>query len=196
MMGREVEVEANTTLGRAAGNGIVLADPSVSSRHAGIFFRDGVAWIEDAASTNGISVNGRETRAAELRQGDRVELGEVRLVVVSDNAPLVAERTATPAGGGRRVFHWPRRGVLARRIVAAALVLATLDYLTNVTGCRGQPGMVLSATLQATAQGFKRDGVKLTVRETAGLERIAEPVTRGLPFPIFGSIVRRPLPVR
>ena len=173
--GLEVDVRAETTLGRAAGNGIVLDDPTASACHARIVFRDGVAWIEDNGSTNGISVNGRGTDAAELRTGDRVGLGDSSFVVVDGTAPLTAVPAAgmDPAMPRRPAGRWPRLGPRVRRSAAAVIVLATLVLLANLAGCRRQPGLVLPATLRATDRGFKRAGVTLTVRETAGLERMA-----------------------
>lgn len=69
MRGQEVVIEADITLGRMAGNGIVLADPTVSAYHARIVLRDGVAWIEDTGSANGISINGHAIAVAALRSG-------------------------------------------------------------------------------------------------------------------------------
>ena len=69
------------TLGRDAGNSIVLADPSVSGRHASIErTRDG--WrIVDSGSTNGTVVNGRRVdgRGTFLRGTEQVTIGSIAL---------------------------------------------------------------------------------------------------------------------
>jgi hypothetical protein len=54
---------------------IVVADPSVSRRHAQITLRDGVWVIQDLASTNGTSVNGARIGRMALHAGDIVALG-------------------------------------------------------------------------------------------------------------------------
>lgn len=187
LTGREFGVPAGgTTLGRAAECDIVLEDAAVSSRHGRLLFRDDALWIVDDGSTNGIMVNGRETRAAELRESDRVELGESCFSVLSSGAPAVAERAlegapTAQAEAARPATLWRSRRW--RRAVAAAVLLLAAGFLAKTTGCLRQPGMVLPATLKATARGFRRDGVKLTLRETAGVDRVAEPVTSGVPLP-------------
>jgi pSer/pThr/pTyr-binding forkhead associated (FHA) protein len=69
----------DTTVGRLAECDITLDDPSVSRRHARIS-QDGSAWtITDLGSTNGVKVNGERVVTADLRDGDRIELGNARL---------------------------------------------------------------------------------------------------------------------
>src|SRR6187399_606549 len=51
--------EEVTTIGSVAGNTVVLADPAVSRKHAGIRKLDGNTYeLADLGSTNGIYVNG------------------------------------------------------------------------------------------------------------------------------------------
>jgi hypothetical protein len=67
------------TLGRHPECEVQLADPSVSRRHAHLE-PAGAGWmVEDLDSTNGVKVNGERVHRAELRHGDRLELGTVRL---------------------------------------------------------------------------------------------------------------------
>lgn len=73
-------LQAVTSLGRKASNSIVLDDDFVSSEHSLISWRDGRAWLEDAASTNGTFLNNAEvTRPAAVSEGDIVGIGAVRL---------------------------------------------------------------------------------------------------------------------
>jgi hypothetical protein len=62
-------------IGRHPACDIVVADPSVSRRHAQLTFRDGVWVLQDLASTNGSAVNGERVGRAALHSGDLVELG-------------------------------------------------------------------------------------------------------------------------
>ena len=76
------------TIGRSAGNELVLADPEVSRRHARVVRRaDGYA-VEDIGSTNGTFVNGqRISHLTLLQDGDTIDLGDtVRLRFVSSPA--------------------------------------------------------------------------------------------------------------
>lgn len=77
------------TIGRSAGNDLVLADPEVSRRHIRIVRRaDGFA-VEDTGSTNGTFVNGqRITHLTLLQDGDTIDLGDtVRLRYLSASEP-------------------------------------------------------------------------------------------------------------
>lgn len=79
--GDEFALAGEMTIGRDGVNGIVLADPSVSGRHASLVrSRDG--WlVTDLGSTNGTLVNGQpiDGRGARLMGGEQVSLGSVVL---------------------------------------------------------------------------------------------------------------------
>jgi hypothetical protein len=62
-------------VGRHPACDVVVADPSVSRRHAQLTFRDGVWVLQDLASTNGTSVNGERVGRTTLRTGDVISLG-------------------------------------------------------------------------------------------------------------------------
>ena len=64
MIGRSLSPDESTSREHA----IVLYDPETGSYS-----------IEDLQSTNGTRVNGKRTRAAELADGDLIEIGQTRL---------------------------------------------------------------------------------------------------------------------
>jgi pSer/pThr/pTyr-binding forkhead associated (FHA) protein len=67
-------------LGRDETNHMVLADASVSKRHAKISFDDGQFYLEDVGSVNGTFLNGERVAArTRLRPGDLLRLGTVIL---------------------------------------------------------------------------------------------------------------------
>ena len=68
-----------TVLGRLPECDLTLADSSVSRRHAKVAPVSGSWTITDLGSTNGVKVNGERVTSATLGDGDRVELGSVRL---------------------------------------------------------------------------------------------------------------------
>lgn len=70
------------TLGRGPDSLLRLDDPSVSRRHAVVFFRHGHIMLEDQGSTNGTFVNGERIDKAELKNGDRLRLGRVYVRVI------------------------------------------------------------------------------------------------------------------
>jgi Protein of unknown function (DUF3662)/FHA domain len=69
------------TIGRSRDCDIVLDDVGISRRHAEIRPAQDGWTVEDLGSTNGVIVNGRNTRGPQpLHSGDRVELGSTEIV--------------------------------------------------------------------------------------------------------------------
>lgn len=76
------------TLGRRAGNRVVLDDTFTSARHAAIGRRDGRFVVEDLHSSNGTFVNNaRITGAQPLQHGDRVRVGRSTYELVEREEP-------------------------------------------------------------------------------------------------------------
>ena len=84
-----------TTIGRAAGNDVILSDTYVSSRHARILQQGGQFILIDDKSANGTYLNGRlVTEPCVLEPGDEIRVGETtfnfrRLAPVSRRRPKV-----------------------------------------------------------------------------------------------------------
>ena len=72
--------EEVTTLGSVAGNTVVLADPAVSRKHAGIRKVNGAYELADLGSTNGIYVNGHKVPKKTLEPGDIIRVGNTEAV--------------------------------------------------------------------------------------------------------------------
>jgi len=77
--GREVVFRDSLILGRSRAAGVVLPHPTVSREHARIFHREGRWNLVDLKSRNGTRLRGKLVTLAELREGDEILLGEVRL---------------------------------------------------------------------------------------------------------------------
>lgn len=98
------------TIGRAAGNDIVLDYPMVSTRHARVVIRPEGAVIEDLGSTNGTAVGTRENRitSAPIRPDDAVFFGSFRIAasrLLSGPVELGAgSGTLLPVRGAEVVF--------------------------------------------------------------------------------------------
>ncbi len=76
--GEALPLKPENTLGRDRTNDICLPDPSVSHRHARIYYRNRNWWVEDLNSTNGTAVNGRRLeRPGVVVPGDRLAFGNV-----------------------------------------------------------------------------------------------------------------------
>lgn len=75
--GAEYGVGPGLGIGRATANDICIEDTFASGRHARLYDREGVVYIEDMNSTNGTYVNGRRLGAQQvLRPSDRIRIGD------------------------------------------------------------------------------------------------------------------------
>jgi hypothetical protein len=77
--GETFPLDGETTIGRSPDCGIFLDDVTVSRKHAVLADRDGAFFIEDQGSLNGTFVNRKRVEAAELEDGDELQIGKYRL---------------------------------------------------------------------------------------------------------------------
>jgi hypothetical protein len=77
--GVALALHPQTTIGRAADNVVVVADPVVSGHHARVLLRDDAWWVEDLGSTNGTFLNDLPVDAPQrVVAGDEVQVGPAR----------------------------------------------------------------------------------------------------------------------
>lgn len=78
---RDVRLAGSETLiGRAPGCHLQISDESASREHAVVLSEAGRYSLEDLQSTNGVRVNGKRVRSAQLSPGDEIEIGQTRIV--------------------------------------------------------------------------------------------------------------------
>jgi pSer/pThr/pTyr-binding forkhead associated (FHA) protein len=84
-------------IGRTEDNDIVISHRSVSGSHAKIVYDGGIYRIVDLDSANGVLVNGEEYSRVDLRRGDIIELGHVkiRFLVPGDQLPSPGDLAVT-----------------------------------------------------------------------------------------------------
>ncbi len=95
--GDEIPLGDNiTTLGRSQRNTIVLEDPSISREHLRFYVEDDQVSVEDSSSSRGTLINGQAltTRVA-LKHGDKLDIGNQQIEVVSVNETLDGDDKAT-----------------------------------------------------------------------------------------------------
>src|SRR3990170_7888715 len=98
-----LEAGRTYTLGRAPDCEIVLADASISRRHAHVVPRDDGWWVEDLQSKNGTKLNTKLIQeSTRLAKGDRVDLGPISLVFSGEAATPGARLGDTGAPGQMR----------------------------------------------------------------------------------------------
>jgi len=68
------------TIGRHHDNTVILHDPSLSRFHARLDYQNGKFYIQDLSSSNGVLVNDVKVRRREIKDFDRITLGETMLL--------------------------------------------------------------------------------------------------------------------
>jgi pSer/pThr/pTyr-binding forkhead associated (FHA) protein len=89
-------------LGRGPGVDLTFDDSAMSRQHASIEIDEGGPKIRDLGSTNGLLLNGHPVQAAELGNGDRIEIGRVKLQLVVEarlEEPEIFEISTETHGG-------------------------------------------------------------------------------------------------
>jgi len=101
--GQEFVIDkAAVVIGRTDENDVVINHRSISRHHAKVVRENGHFHIIDLQSANGVRVNGEEYGKVELRKGDLIDLGHVRLRFVAPGEDFVFDRDAqvVDVGGG------------------------------------------------------------------------------------------------
>lgn len=85
------------TIGREAGNDILINDPQVSRHHARLTLQDSEYLLEDLGSTNGSYINGRRvTEPALIAAGDMLGLGDTIVLAITGPVDAGATQVAHP----------------------------------------------------------------------------------------------------
>ncbi|MHB8877815.1 MAG: ATPase, T2SS/T4P/T4SS family, partial [Myxococcaceae bacterium] len=93
--------KTEVTIGRLAGNDIVLAKGNVSKYHSRIVNKDGKFILVDMKSTNGTYVNGKKIAAPQvIRPTDKIYIGDYIINVEAQQAGASGTRTALPTKAG------------------------------------------------------------------------------------------------
>ncbi|WP_329103886.1 FHA domain-containing protein [Micromonospora sp. NBC_01699] len=120
-------------IGREEGVDIVIDDRKVSRRHATVELADGRAVLTDCGSTNGTWHNDqRISQFRELRDGDRIRVGNVELRFFDPSAALT-----DPVGAIRYTQAYPPPPLRAVDQPAAAALGAPTQMMS--TGRRSGP---------------------------------------------------------
>jgi pSer/pThr/pTyr-binding forkhead associated (FHA) protein len=79
-------IEGRNTIGRSSECSIIIDDGRLSLKHASLRCEDGETSIHDLDSQDGIKVNGASVVRAQLKDGDRISVGETILLFKALNA--------------------------------------------------------------------------------------------------------------
>ena len=83
------------TLGRSTECEVILRSRDVSSRHAQLFFRDKVCWLQDLGSSNGTLVKKKKIVQQPIASGDEFFIAGYRLVFAETAEASVEKAEAT-----------------------------------------------------------------------------------------------------
>lgn len=160
--GKEFELSRpQMIIGRTDENDIVINHRSISRNHAKVVREPETSryTISDLQSSNGVRVNGQDYGKVELRRGDVVDLGHVRLRFVDAGEDFVFARDAVitdvPEAGGKRGLLMAI--IAAVLVVAAGVVVYTMHASSDKPSKDGMiaptaPGSGSADTVAAAAQ--------------------------------------------
>jgi hypothetical protein len=160
---------ARVSVGRAASNRLVLADPKCSRQHCEFIHRDGRWYVRDLDSRNGLTVDGRRiVEEHALSIGETVGIGACSLLYTDHEPQDPAAAAATVRSGPYAVierktgtkFDPPRSGEIALpqgrhgvselfRLAQAMTAAADIPALTDcvLAGLLGGTGAEIGAVL-------------------------------------------------
>ncbi|MEO2145876.1 MAG: sigma 54-interacting transcriptional regulator [bacterium] len=145
------------TIGRAQGNSLQVQDTLVSREHSRIEWRGEVLWVVDLGSSNGTRVNGSRVDRQQLKPGDEVAVGSVRLILEGQSASDTAAGLGTviedthSQDGDLAVFARLTRE-LARETDLGPLLRQIVDSAIALVGSE-RGFLMLADKDQAVAQG-------------------------------------------
>lgn len=115
-------------VGREAKGGVLIENVGVSRRHCQFTYEDGRYFVEDAGSSNGTFFAGQKITRAEVRDGDKINVGKYVLLFHDSGLELLPETSrrqgaGAPMGGAMMTFQvdpQTLREQMAKAGVAAA----------------------------------------------------------------------------
>jgi ABC transport system ATP-binding/permease protein len=123
--GREFVLDKGAmVIGRTEDNDIVVNHRSISRHHAKIVKEHGRYSIVDLQSSNGVRVNGEEYGKVELRRGDLVDLGHVRIRFIEPGEDFIYDRDAPALRASAEIRRSRAPLVAVLGVVVAAGVAA------------------------------------------------------------------------
>lgn len=136
-------------VGRGQENDVIVPDDQISRKHANFFDAQGIAFVRDEGSTNGVYVNGKRINsAAPLRPGDRIQIGNTVLRIRASVLGELKPNSASPhsvSNGGLII------GLVAVFFVFAILGVGLIVYFIASFSATPTPNRLLFAPVTATA---------------------------------------------
>ncbi len=93
-----LDQETETSIGRHPSCSITVSQPSVSRRHARLWWEAGGYYVQDLDSSNGTYINNQRVTKASLADGDELRCGDFKLRYVEAGAGTMVEAIEEAAG--------------------------------------------------------------------------------------------------
>ncbi|MBA3397945.1 MAG: FHA domain-containing protein [Deltaproteobacteria bacterium] len=181
--GKEFELSRpQMIIGRTDENDIVINHRSISRNHAKLVREPdtGRYTVSDLQSSNGVRVNGQDYGKVELRRGDVVDLGHVRMRFVDAGEDFVFARDAVitdvPDAGGRRGMVMIVAGIAAVLVVVVAYMLLNKTDKPANTIKDGSNDIVVAADAGDVLAVVTADAAEAEVEAPADAPGVVTPV--------------------
>ena len=178
--GKEFELtKPQMIVGRTDENDLVINHRSISRNHAKLVREPdtGRYTISDLQSSNGVRVNGQDYGKVELRRGDVVDLGHVRLRFVEAGEDFVFARDAVITD----VPDATSKKGLAVAVALGIVVLAGVVIFLLTRNDTTDPKQVVADGSQATSEADAGHGPIVGINTPDAAEPIANPLDAGDP---------------
>jgi len=135
-------------IGRTDDNDVVINHRSISRHHAKIVQEQGRYAVVDLQSANGVRVNGEEYGKVELRRGDVIDLGHVRLRYVEPGEDFIFERDGHNVGVAIR----PPKKSGGKGVLVGTLAVLTVAGVAGVIAATRQGGSAAAVNSPTASQ--------------------------------------------
>lgn len=179
-----VLVEPLTTVGRARGNAVAIADLSISRRHSRLE-KQGDRWVVcDQDSGNGTCVNGSRVDRRRLRDGDEIAIGDTRLRFLEPDGVLAWTEIAAAPGLRGKAHLYGAAAVAVCIVLAAGLVRhrrlrESAELAARAEAVRAAAREYFGESAALARQGKLREG-RDALRVAAELDRTDPAIARSL----------------
>ena len=167
------------TVGRKAHNDIVIDNLAVSGEHAAIVTILHDSFLEDLDSTNGLEVNGVQTKKHFLQNNDLIEIGKYKLKYVNDQA------------GQASAADFEKTMVLRAPVKQAAPGAETGDATVGLMKTQINPGMAPAAGTAENTGKFEAQQTHAPIAQPTA-QPAAQPVAAAAPQAAVVQILTGP----
>jgi pSer/pThr/pTyr-binding forkhead associated (FHA) protein len=163
--GQEIDLEGELyVLGRSSESNCQIPHSSVSRAHARLDYRDGKWKISDLDSINGVLINGFEKDNYELKAGDTIELGSVRLRFVAAGEPYdfdpdrdeesIEETmvTSRPQGVRKKILY----ALAAFGVIAVIIIIGIVARFANGNAEGDSSQIMLAEERPDSSESYER----------------------------------------